>query len=71
MTQSGEREHKHHQFLTDDFGQPELYTHLHGVMAIMRTVTHKGSQLAWDEFVRRLQRAYPKKNTNFDLDFDE
>ena len=35
----GERQYKHHQWLTDDFGQPELYTHLVGVMAIMKTVT--------------------------------
>ena len=71
ITESGERKHKHHQWLTDDFGQPDLYTHLHGVMAIMRTVRHSNPKRAWDEFMRRLQRAYPKKNTNFDLDFDE
>ena len=71
ITKNGERENKHHQWLTDDFGQPELYTHLVGVMAIMKTVTNNNSRLAWDEFKRRLQRAYPKKNTNFDLDLDE
>ena len=71
ITESGERKHKHHQWLTGDFGQPDLYTHLHGVMAIMRTVRHSNPKRAWDEFMRRLQRAYPKKNTNFDLDFDE
>ena len=71
ITNDGERVHKHHQWLTDDFVQPELHSHLLGVAAIMRTVTYKDSPQAWDEFMRRLQRSYPKKNTNFDLDFDE
>ncbi len=70
-TEGEEREHKNHHFLTDDFGQPELYTHLIGVTAIMKTVTYNDPKAAWAEFQRRLQRAYPKKNTNFDLDFDE
>ena len=67
----GERQHKHHQWLTDEFGQPELYTHLVGVMAIMKTVTLNRPEQAWGEFMRRLQRAYPKKNMTFALDFDE
>lgn len=68
---SGGREYKHHQWLTDDFGQPELYTHLVGVVAVMKTVTLNHPKQAWDEFMRRLQRAYPKKNMTFALDFDE
>ena len=68
---TGERKHKHHQWLTDDLGQPELYAHLVGVIAIMKTVTLNKPEQAWGEFMRRLQRAYPKKNLTFALDFDE
>ena len=66
-----ERQYKHHQWLTDDFGQPELYTHLVGVMAVMKTVATNTPKQTWGEFMRRLQRARPKKNITFVLDFDE
>ncbi|MDE0154950.1 MAG: P63C domain-containing protein [Gammaproteobacteria bacterium] len=62
LDESGERQFKHHQWLTDDFGQPELYPHLVGVMAVMKTVTLKKPEQALGEFLRRLQRAYPKKH---------
>ena len=42
-----------------------------GVMAIMKTVTLNRPEQAWGEFMRRLQRAYPKKNMTFALDFNE
>ena len=62
----GERKHKHHQWLTYDFGQPELYTHLVGAIAIMSTATFNDPQRAWPEFKRRLQRWRPRINTNLD-----
>lgn len=55
--------------MTDDCGQSELYTHLVGFVAIMKTVTSKHPRQAWDEFMRQLQPAYPKKNLTFALDF--
>ena len=67
----GERSCRHHQWLTEHFGIPELHEHIIGVIAIMRSVQHHNPKRAWTEFKRRLQRAYPKQNTNFDLDFDE
>ena len=37
-TAGGDREHRHHQWLSDDFGVQELREHIVGVLAIMRTV---------------------------------
>ena len=52
----------HHQWLTTDIGHPALQRHLTGVMAIMR------GSIEWNHFRRMLQRAYPKINTNLELD---
>ena len=69
--ESGERKHKHHQWLSDDFGQPELYTHLVGAIAIMNTVRINKPERAWPEFKRRLQRWRPKLNTTLDIGLDD
>ena len=69
--EEGERKNKHHQWLTDDFGVQELREHIVGVLAIMRSVQDFNPERAWAEFQRRLQRSFPKKNTNYDFDFDE
>ena len=62
---SGSRRAKHHQWLTHDVGHPALQRHLIGAMAIMR------GSLNWEQFKRALQRAYPKINTNLELELDE
>ena len=67
----GEREHKHHQWLTDDFGVQELREHIVGVMAIMRSVVDTDPERAWQKFCIRLERAYPRKDTDYPLKFDE
>lgn len=69
--EDGERRNKHHQWLTDDFGVQQLHDHLTGVIAIMRTVQDNNPRRAWPEFKRRLQRSFPKKNTNYDLDLPD
>jgi hypothetical protein len=56
---------RHHQWLTNDVGHPKLQEHLTGVLAIMRGST------SWDQFMRMLQRAYPKVNTTLDLPYPE
>ena len=68
---TGERQHKHHQFLTYDFGLPELHEHLVGAVAIMKTVTHNTPARAWAECMRRLQRWKPRLNTTLDLPYDD
>ena len=53
----GQREHRHHQWLTQDIGHPALQQHLIGVMVLMKSVQ---TEHGWDEVVRRIQRVYPK-----------
>lgn len=51
---SGSRKVKHHQWLSDDLGHPQLTQHFNGVNALMRAST------SWDHFMRQINRAYPK-----------
>ena len=68
---TGERDCKHHQWLTDDFGVQELREHLVGVTAIMRTIRDPDPERAWQKFYARLEHAYPKKRSVYRLDIDE
>ena len=70
-TAGGDREHRHHQWLSDDFGVQELREHIVGVLAIMRAVVDPDPKRAWQKFRISLERAYPRKHTNYNLDFDE
>ena len=70
-TADGEREHRHHQWLTDDFGVQELREHIVGVIAIMRTMADPDPKRAWQKFRISLERSYPRKHTNYPLDLDE
>lgn len=60
----GHRTRRHHQWLTDDIGHPALSQHLHAVMGLMRASPN------WDEFVRLLDRAFPKKGQTIDMLLD-
>lgn len=64
-TESGQRRSKHHQYLTADIGHPTLQNHLAAVMALMR------ASMKWDNFMRSLQRAFPRTNTTMELFFEE
>ena len=59
------RRSKHHQWFTPEFGHPKLREHLAGVIALMRAAPN------WDRFKTGLVRAFPKKNENLSLLFDE
>jgi hypothetical protein len=50
----GNRSHRHHQFLTEDLGIPELQNHLSNVIFLMK------SCLNWEDFMKRLNRASTK-----------
>ncbi|MFT8649140.1 MAG: P63C domain-containing protein, partial [Bifidobacterium psychraerophilum] len=50
----GHRKHHHHQFLTEDIGDKHLEKMIGSVITLMRA---SGS---WSEFIRLLDRAYPK-----------
>jgi hypothetical protein len=58
---------KHHltQFLTTDYGIPELRSHLDGVTALMRASTN------WRQFKEMLQRSFPKPNTTLSMALDD
>jgi len=51
---SGERARKHHQFLTRDFGHPELRDHLQKVIFLMKACE------TWEDFEPMLDRAATK-----------
>lgn len=62
----GNRNHKHHQFLTEEVGHPRLKEHLAGVMAVGRL-----SGNDWGRFMRNLDMAYPKCYQQLELDFGD
>lgn len=57
-TEKGFRPAKHHQWLTEDVGNPALAQHLYAVIGLMRLSDN------WEGFKAMLNRAYPKKNQN-------
>lgn len=62
----GRRRVRHHQFLTDSIGHPKLQEHLHAAMALMRA-----SGKNWNNFMRSMNRAFPKLNTTLELPFED
>ena len=59
---TGRRKWKHHQFLSEDLGQPDLRDHLLQVVAIMRVSTD------WKLFERNLDQAFPEPGTQIELE---
>lgn len=51
--ETGRRRWKHHQFLSEDIGQPDLRDHLLQLVAIMRTSRD------WQDFFERFDQAFP------------
>ncbi len=54
MLQTGRRPTHHHRWFTRQIGHPKLKDHVVGVIALMKGAT------SWNDFYRRLQRAFPK-----------
>lgn len=60
------RKWKHHQFLSEDIGQPDLRGHILQLLALMRISD------SWDDFYRHFLRAFHADNgVQQELDFDE
>ncbi|MGY6214487.1 P63C domain-containing protein [Methylolobus aquaticus] len=57
----GHRRTRHHQWLSEDIGHPALAQHIHAVIGFMRAST------CWDDFIRLLDRAFPKKGHTIPL----
>jgi hypothetical protein len=62
--ESGHRKVRHHQYLTEDIGHPELEHHLYAVLAIMRRST------SWEQFKRYLTMFHPKYGEQGVLDLE-
>ena len=59
VVRDGWRRHKHHQFLTEDIGNPHLEKHLAAVTALMRVSSN------WGRFRRLLDKAYPMQGPQY------
>ena len=57
----GRRRAKHHQWLTEDLGNPALAQHMYALIGFMR------AEEDWDTFKARFHRAYPKKGDTLHL----
>lgn len=64
-TRKGRRKAKHHQWLTEDIGEPALAQHLHAVIGLMRASSD------WTQFKILLRRAFPKKGRTLELPLSE
>ncbi len=61
VTESGYRKAKHHQWLTDEIGHPQLAQHLYAIVGLMRAA---GS---WEQFKAMINKAFPKKGMTLSL----
>jgi hypothetical protein len=61
VVRDGRRKDKHHQWLTEDYGQPALRMHREAVQALMR------ASRTWPGFIALLQRAYPRQGQQLTL----
>jgi P63C domain len=64
LEESKRRKFKHHQFLSQDVGQPDLRDHILQILPIMRI------SKTWDAFRRHLDVAFPKRGTQSPFEFD-
>lgn len=59
--ESKRRKYKHHQFLSEQVGQPDLRDHILQILPLMKI------SKTWDAFKRHLDNAFPKSGTQIDL----
>lgn len=64
MVGAGKRKWKHHQFLSEDIGQPDLRDHLLQLVAIMRISSD------WRTFEKHIKVAFPQPGDQLDIPFD-
>jgi hypothetical protein len=61
---TGRRKWKHHQFLSEDLGQPDLRDHLLQLVAVMR------ASKDWRTFERNFEAAFPKKGDQIEMELE-
>jgi hypothetical protein len=59
------RQHRHHQWLTEDVGHPALAQHIHAVTGLMRASTN------WKQFHALLDKAFQKRGSIVQLELIE
>jgi len=62
--QSKRRKYKHHQFLSEDVGQPDLRDHILQILPLMKV------SKSWEGFKRLLDTAFPKPGTQYPIELD-
>lgn len=65
IVKPGRRRYRHHQFLTEDVGNPHLEKHLVAVITLMR------ASRTWEQFKRLFLNAFPKAGDQLTLDLDD
>lgn len=63
VTRRGYRKHRHHQFLTEDIGNPHLERHIASVTTLMRAAAN------WRNFERLFQRAFSDSPEQLEFNF--
>lgn len=61
---SKRRKFKHHQFLSENVGQPDLRDHILQILPLMKI------SKSWEMFKRHLDSAFPKPGTQIEMDVD-
>src|SRR5690606_6333867 len=64
LEESKRRKFKHHQFLSQEVGQPDLRDHILQILPIMKISRN------WEAFKRHLDMAFPKRGSQASLDFE-
>jgi hypothetical protein len=67
--ESGNRVSKHHQWLTQDIGDPMLAQHLHSLIMFQRLALANGH--GWQRFVRTVDQVMPKRGNTLELPLDD
>lgn len=61
----GYRKAKHHQYLSPEVGHPSLAQHMTSVLTLMKISS------TWNEFLKFLDKAHPKKGSQLELNFED
>jgi hypothetical protein len=67
MDEKGHRQHKMHQWLTEEIGNPMLAQHLYSLVMFQRLALSNG--YGWNRFVKMVDRVHPKKGSTLELPF--
>lgn len=59
------RKHRHHQFLSEEVGQPDLRDHILQIIPLMKV------SKTWDGFKKLVDVAFPKKGSQIEMDIDD